>query len=188
MISLTPALFLDRDNTVLRDPGFMRDPNGVVLMPGAGEAIRALNEAGVPVIIVTNQSGMARGIVTPAEYAAVTDRMRALLARDNATLTGVYHCPHLPEVSGECECRKPGTLLYREAAREHPLDLARSWYAGDRLTDVLAATTLGGHGILLASGTIADDDARDRGYSVVENLAGLVEQVLATHPRAASLT
>ncbi len=187
MTSLTPAVFLDRDNTVLRDPGFMRDPGRVALLPGAGAAIRRLNEAGLPVIIVTNQSGMARGIVTPAEYAAVTERMHALLARDNATLTGVYHCPHLPELSGECECRKPGTLLYRHAAREHHLDLERSWYVGDRLTDVLAASTLGGHGILLANGTIADDDARDRGYAVVQDLAGVAERVLAESARSASL-
>ncbi len=182
MTAPTPAVFLDRDNTVLRDPGFMRDPDRVALMPGAGAAIRRLNEAGIPVIIVTNQSGMARGIVTPAEYDAVTDRMHDLLARDNATLTGVYHCPHLPELSGECECRKPGTLLYRQAAREHHLDLARSWYVGDRLTDVLAASALGGWGILLASGTIADDDARSRGYAVVETLADVVERVLAESP------
>lgn len=181
-----PAAFLDRDNTVLRDPGFMRDPDLVALMPGAGAAIRRLNDSGIPVVIVTNQSGMARGIVTPAEYAAVTERMHALLARENATLTAVYHCPHLPEQNGECECRKPGILLYRQAAREHELDLQRSWYVGDRLTDVLAATTLGGRGILLASGTVADEDARDRGYDVVADLDEMVERVLAETPRAAS--
>ena len=187
MSSLRPAVFLDRDNTVLRDPGFARDPDLVTLMPGAGAAIRKLNDAGLPVIVVTNQSGMARGLVTPAEYAAVTDRMHALLARENATLTAVYHCPHLPELTGECECRKPGTLLYRQAAREHQLDLSRSWYVGDRLTDVLASTTLGGRGVLLASGTIADDDARDRGYCVVANLAEMAAQVTAEAPRTVSI-
>lgn len=186
MTPLRPAAFLDRDNTVLRDPGFARDPDLVVLMPGAGPAIRRLNAAGIPVVIVTNQSGIARGIVTPAEYAAVTDRMHALLALDDARLTAVYHCPHLPELSGECECRKPGTLLYRQAAEEHRLDLRRSWYIGDRLTDVMAATPLGGHGLLLASGTIADDDARGRGHVVVADLTEAAEWVVSDAHRAVS--
>ncbi len=180
MMTLTPAVFLDRDNTVLHDPGFLRNPDLVAMLPGAGTAIARLNAAGIPVVIITNQSGLARGTLSQADYDGVTKRMHALLDAAGAHLDGVYYCPHLPEITGPCTCRKPGPKLYEQAAADLNIDLGRSWYVGDRLTDALAATTFGGMGIVLESGTCADQDARERGYHVVKTLEEVATEVIAS--------
>src|SRR3979411_3046722 len=103
------AAFLDRDGTIVEDPGFLHEPGQVNLLPGAAAAIRALNDAGVLVVTVTNQSGIARGIYTMADYVAVQRRLGELLAAPphGAHLDGAYVCPHHPDVGGPCECRKP---------------------------------------------------------------------------------
>ena len=131
-MSARPAVFLDRDGTLIEDRHYLRDPEGVHLLPGAAGAVRQLNAAGVAAVVVTNQSGIARGLLTEADYRATADRLDELLAREDARLDGAYHCPHLPEISGPCECRKPAPLLYRRAAQDLDLDLARSWWVGDR--------------------------------------------------------
>lgn len=147
-----PAVFLDRDGTLIADTGFVRDPDQVRLLPGVAQAVARLNAAGLPVIVVTNQSGIARGMLTEATYRAVADRVSALLGAEGAHLTATYHCPHYPGISGPCACRKPGTLLYERAAEEHGLDLKRSWWIGDRERDILPARAFGGTGILLQPG------------------------------------
>jgi D-glycero-D-manno-heptose 1,7-bisphosphate phosphatase len=149
--SRRPALFLDRDGTIIEDEHYGRDPARVRLMDGATEGIRQANAAGVPVIVVTNQSGIGRGIISPAEYAAMAARIDALLAADGARVDATYFCPHFPEVDGQCGCRKPGTLLYEQAAEAFGLDLARSVYVGDRARDVAAAVRFGGLGLLVPS-------------------------------------
>jgi D-glycero-D-manno-heptose 1,7-bisphosphate phosphatase len=151
-VSGRPAVFLDRDGTLIEDRGYLRDPDQVALLPGASGAVRRLDLAGLPVVVVTNQSGIARGLLTEDDYLATARRLDALLAADGARLAGHYHCPHLPEVSGPCECRKPGALLYRQAAADLALDLTRSWWVGDRVRDVAAARELGGRGILVLTG------------------------------------
>ena len=146
------AVFLDRDGTIIEDSGFVRDPGVVRLLPGAAPAIRSLRDAGFHVIVVTNQSGIARGLLTEAEYFSVAARMDTLLAAEGAVVDATYMCPHHPEVTGPCECRKPGTLHYRLAAERFGLDLARCWWVGDRPTDVEPAAALGGRGVLLGEG------------------------------------
>lgn len=148
-----PAVFLDRDGTIIEDTGFLRDPGLVRLLPGAAAAIRRLREAGFAVVVVTNQSGIARGLITPGEYQAVAARVDALLAAEGAGVAGTFMCPHHPDFTGPCECRKPASRLYRQAAEQLGLDLSRSWWVGDRPTDVQPATALGGRGILLGPGT-----------------------------------
>jgi histidinol-phosphate phosphatase family protein len=148
-VSSLRAVFLDRDGTLIEDRGFARDPAAVRLLPGAAAAVRSFRDAGYLAIVVTNQSGIARGILTEAEYRSVAQRMEALLAAEGATVDATYMCPHHPEITGPCECRKPGTLHYRMAADRFGLDLARCWWIGDRATDVEPATALGGRGILL---------------------------------------
>lgn len=145
------ALMLDRDGTIIEDEHYGRDPARVRLIDGAAEGIRCANAAQVPVIVVTNQSGIGRGIISPAEYAAVAARVDALLAADGARIDATYYCPHHPEVDGPCRCRKPGTLLYERAADDHALSLPQSVYIGDRARDVAAATAFGGFGILVPS-------------------------------------
>lgn len=179
-----PAVFLDRDGTLVNDPGFQRDPSTVELLPGAAAAVARLNAAGVAVIVVTNQSGVARGLITPAEYAAVERAIAARFAAEGARLDATYHCPHYPAVGGPCECRKPGTLLYRRAAEEWRLDLPASWGVGDRVTDLEPVTALGGRGLLVRTGAGRKNEAAAlaAGYPVVADLAAAVDQILGSAP------
>ncbi len=147
-----PAAFLDRDGTIMVEREFLADPAGVELIPGAVDGLRALRHAGFALVLVTNQSGIARGLFRLEDFRAVQGRLEALLAADGVHLAGVYLCPHHPDFGLPCECRKPGPGLYRQAERELRLDLAHSLYIGDRLSDVDAAATLGGTGILVRSG------------------------------------
>lgn len=145
------AVFFDRDGTLIRDVNFLSRPEQVELIAGAAAAVRRVNDAALPAIVITNQSGIARGYFTQADYEKVHARMVELLKAEGAHVDAAYVCPHFPDVSGPCECRKPGTLLYRRAAEEHGLDAAASWFIGDRLRDVSPAEALGGTGILVPS-------------------------------------
>ena len=147
-----PAVFLDRDGTLIEDAGYLRDPRDVRLLPGSAQAIRYLNVAGVPAIVVSNQSGIARGLLTQEQYRRTEERLDELLSQNGSRLTGHYFCPHLPEVDGPCDCRKPGTLLYQQAAQRFGIALDRSWWVGDRVRDVLPAEAFGGRGILVLTG------------------------------------
>jgi D-glycero-D-manno-heptose 1,7-bisphosphate phosphatase len=177
-VSPRPAVFLDRDGTVIPDTGFVRDTEGVSLLPGAAAAVARLNAAGFPVIVVTNQSGIARGLLTEAAYAAVAARVEQLLGAEGARLTATYHCPHHPDVTGPCACRKPGVLLYHRAAEEHDVDLTRSWWIGDRMRDVVPARAFGGRGILLGTGGDTMEEATAAGFQIALDLAAAVELIL----------
>src|SRR5262249_36765011 len=109
------AAFLDRDGTIIRDASYVRDPADVALLPRAADAIRRLNAARIPVIVVTNQSGISRGLLTRDDYERVRRRIDALLSAKGARIDATYVCPHFPEITGACECRKPGLKLYRDA-------------------------------------------------------------------------
>lgn len=181
-----PAVFLDRDGTLVDDPGFLRDPEGVRLLPRAAAAVARLNAARFAVVVVTNQSGLAQGFITPTEYRAVERRVAELLEREGARLDATYHCPHYPSVTGPCECRKPGTLLYRQACADLGLDPGRSWGVGDRVTDLEPVRSLGGRGILVRTGTGSDHAARamEAGFPVEDDLEAAVARILreAGHP------
>ena len=174
------AVFLDRDGTLINDPGYARDPEQVRLLPGAGDAVRRINQAGLLAIVVTNQSGIARGLLTDEDYRAMEGRVDALLSAAGARLDAHYFCPHLPEISGPCECRKPGTLLYRQAAERFSIDLPASWWVGDRLRDVQPATVLGGRGILLTESAAEAEvrQAEAEGYETVSHLPEAVERLI----------
>jgi histidinol-phosphate phosphatase family protein len=152
-----PAVFADRDGTLMVDVGYVRRPEDVELIPGVAGAVRRLNDAGMPIVVVTNQSGIARGLLTEADYEAVQRRFVELLAREGAQLSATYMCPHHPEVDGPCDCRKPGARLYRRAAAELSLDLARSFYVGDRWRDVAVTDDVGGRAILVKTGAMPDE-------------------------------
>jgi histidinol-phosphate phosphatase family protein len=176
-----PAAFLDRDGTIMRDMHYPRDPDAVVLIAGATDAMRRLAEAAVPVVVITNQSGIAQGKVLPSEYEAVRARLDALLAAEGVTVAGHYFCPHHPDFTGPCDCRKPGTLLYETAALDHGLDVTRSLFAGDRWRDVQPALTLGGFGVMVPSEAtpIPDRDRAEREAIVVPTLDEAVTMFLA---------
>jgi D-glycero-D-manno-heptose 1,7-bisphosphate phosphatase len=154
------AAFLDRDGTIIHDADYLADPDGVRLLPGAGASIARLNANGIPVIVVTNQSGIARGLMTLDDYERVRARLDEVLAAEGARVDATYFCPHHPDYTGPCACRKPGTLLYRRAAEAHDIDLARSGYIGDRWRDVAAAQEFGGRAILVPSSSTPAEDLR----------------------------
>jgi D-glycero-D-manno-heptose 1,7-bisphosphate phosphatase len=187
LASLRPGVFLDRDGTIISDPGYLRDPALVVMLHGAGPAIAQLNRAGLPVIVVTNQSGISRGLLTEAEYTNVAGRLDRLLEPFGARIDASYYCPHAPERDGPCPCRKPGTRLFEQAAAEHRIDLARSWWVGDRLSDVLPAAALGGTGVLVETGQgpTHRDAARTAGFAVVSGLEAAADRILSEARRKA---
>ena len=147
--SPAPALFIDRDGTLIADAHYLADASRVQLLPGAAAAVANANAAQVPVVVVTNQSGIARGLITTSQYEAVRDRTNALRRAGGAAVLATYHCPHWGHPKELCECRKPGLGMYREAAAAYQLDLMRSAYIGDRWRDVQPALATGGIGILV---------------------------------------
>jgi formyltetrahydrofolate-dependent phosphoribosylglycinamide formyltransferase len=170
------AVFLDRDGTIIEDVAYLRDSEQLRLLPGAADAIKRLNASGFLAIVVTNQSGIARGLLSRNDYLVAERRVDELLAQEGARLDAHYFCPHLPELTGPCECRKPGPLLYRQAAEQFHIDLTRSWWVGDRLRDVLPADALGGRGILVLSGA-GQAEAADRKASKFAQARDLAEAV-----------
>jgi D-glycero-D-manno-heptose 1,7-bisphosphate phosphatase len=172
------AVFLDRDGTIIEDAGYLRQPEQVHLLPGSAE-IRRLNEAGLPVIVVTNQSGIARGILTADDYQATQRRVDELLEREGARIDAHYFCPHLPELTGPCECRKPGLLLYRQAAERFDVNLKASWWVGDRIRDVIPAESFGARGILVRTGAGVEEAARPDAARFIQtrDLAEAVELI-----------
>ncbi len=177
------AVFLDRDSTLIRDPGYLSDPDAVELLPGVADGLRTLAAAGWPLVVVSNQSGIARGLFTAATVEAVMARVRAELADAGVTLLADYFCPHHPDFTGPCDCRKPGLALFRRAAAEHGLDLAASWYVGDRWHDVAPGVSLGGRGVLLARDAGAADaqQALAHGVAVAPDLAVAARLIVPPH-------
>jgi histidinol-phosphate phosphatase family protein len=179
------AAFLDRDGTVIRDANYIADPRDVEVLPDAPDAIRRLTQNGMAVIIVTNQSGIGRALFAPEDYEAVRRRLDDLLAAEGAHIDASYMCPHHPDVSGPCDCRKPGLALYRQAIAEHDLDSSRSVFIGDRWRDLAPADTLGGARYLIDLDTTPPED-RDRahraGVEIVGSLGEAVDRFLAALP------
>ncbi len=175
-----PAAFLDRDGTIIVDPGYLDDPEQVRLIPDSASAIRRLNEAGWAVVVVTNQSGIARGYFTEADYDAVRAQVDELLSRQGARVDAHYHCPHYPAISA-CECRKPGLQHYLHALGRFGIDPAKSWCVGDRLSDVLPAVRLGAHGLLVRTGEgeASRIEAELAGFASVPDLAAAVTRMLS---------
>ncbi len=163
--------FLDRDGTLIRDTGYIAMPDEVELLAGAAEAVRLLNEAGVPVVVVTNQSGIGRGLLDEPAFQAVQVRFESSLAGAGARIDATYFCPHAP--ADRCGCRKPGLALYRKAA-ENGFETAGALYAGDRVRDVLPALALGGLGMLVAGEKGAyDGHVPSEGILVPDLLTGV---------------
>lgn len=147
---LRPAVFLDRDGTISEEMGYVNHVDRLQIFPYAAEAIRCLNQAEIPVIVVTNQSGVARNIFPESLVHEVHKKMVAELAAAGAWIDAIYFCPHKSE--DICECRKPNPGMLERAAREHGLDLAGSWVVGDRYADLEMAYAAGSRGILVMTG------------------------------------
>ena len=145
-----PAVFLDRDGTITRYVEYCRRPEDLRLLPGAGAAIRRLNDAERLVVVVTNQSAIGRGWLTVAQLDAIHDKLRRSLRRFGARVDAIYHCPHHPDDG--CACRKPRAGMFLRAARELGVELSASFSVGDRLLDVASGHAAGVRGVLLRCG------------------------------------
>jgi histidinol-phosphate phosphatase family protein len=175
------ALFLDRDGTLIEDVGYIKDPNDVALVPGVAGALRTAHNRQWPVIVVTNQSGIARGKLTAADYDAVRKRTLEMLSEFGAYIDAEYVCPHHPDFTGPCDCRKPGVALFERAMNDHGIDGGRSAFIGDRWRDIAPAAHFGGRGILVPSpGTPTDEVEKARAeMTVVATLQEAVDLALS---------
>ena len=148
--ALRPAVFLDRDGTISEEVGYLNHASRFRMFSFAPTAIRSLNEAGLPVILVTNQSGVGRGYFPESLVHMVHEMMARELAAQGARLDAIYYCAHIS--SDACECRKPQTGMLDLAARDHALDLKRSFVVGDRHGDMVLAENAGARSILVRTG------------------------------------
>lgn len=153
-----PAVFLDRDGTINQERGHIKTPEDLVLLSGAGGAIRRLNESQYLTIIVTNQSVIARGKCTEDEMDVIHNRLQLLIGEYGASIDRIYYCPHYPdeclpegrkELNIICDCRKPQPGLITRAAKDMNIDLSLSWMVGDMISDIQAAKRVGVRSILL---------------------------------------
>ena len=154
---MRPAVFLDRDGTLLEEAGYLDRLERLVFFPYAIDAVRLLNRGGFAVVLITNQSGVGRGMYDEAFVHRAHDVIAERVAGGAAHIDGYYYCPHHPAADIEqyrlrCECRKPGIGMLRQAAGELDLDLSRSFSVGDKWTDVQAGKAAGGAGILVRTG------------------------------------
>jgi D-glycero-D-manno-heptose 1,7-bisphosphate phosphatase len=167
------AVFLDRDGTIMEDAHYIKSPDQVRLIPGAARAVKRINDAKVPAIVITNQSGLARGKFTLDDYEAVRRRFESLLQGEGAHIDASYYCPHHPTITGPCDCRKPATRMFEDAIRDFNLNPANVAYVGDRWRDVAASKTLGGRGIMISSHMTKDEDRRKAGEDEIETATDL---------------
>lgn len=144
------AVFLDRDGTINEESGYLSSPENLSLIKGAAEAVKKLNNIGIKVIVISNQSGVGRGYFSEKDLARVNKRLIDLLSSYGARIDAIYYCPHHPD--DNCECRKPKPGLLKKAALEHSVDLTRSYVVGDKKTDVELAGNAGSKGILVKTG------------------------------------
>jgi D-glycero-D-manno-heptose 1,7-bisphosphate phosphatase len=186
-LTRAPAVFLDRDGTLIEDAGYLRAVRDVRFFPWTVDAIRALNQAGLPVVVITNQSGVARGFLTEAVIADVHRHMSAVLDAGGARIDAYYYCPHHPDGSvaayaRRCDCRKPASGLIDRAAADLGLDPLRSFVVGDKWLDVGAARAAGARGILVRTGYGATEEEQPLPYlsadAVVDNLVEAVSWIL----------
>jgi D-glycero-D-manno-heptose 1,7-bisphosphate phosphatase len=186
MAPLKPAIFLDRDGTLNEEVDYLCDPDELVLIPGAAASVARLNAMGVPVIVVTNQSGIGRGRFTWDDFHAVMARMDELLAAEGARVDGVYIAPHHEKGQGAYAVvdhpdRKPNPGMLTRAAEDHGLDLARSWMIGDKAIDLEAGRRAGCQVALVRTGYGSKVDGALADL-VAEDLPAALTRILAQWP------
>jgi D-glycero-D-manno-heptose 1,7-bisphosphate phosphatase len=196
----TSAIFIDRDGTLNEDRGYLSSVDELVIYPWAAEAVRLVNESGLKAVVITNQSGVARELCTEEEVRAIHDALIAELRRAGAHLDGIYYCPHHPEIGRPpyrmvCDCRKPRPGLLQRAAREHSIDLKRSYVVGDKWSDLELAHNVGARSALVLTGYGSMTKARLKGISrqpdfiaddLLEAVKAIIENLGTLPPAVAS--
>ncbi len=174
-----PAVFLDRDVTIIEDVPYLFEPDKVKLIKGAGVAIKNLNSLGFRVLVVTNQSGVGRGYFKEADVEAVHKRLSSLLDLDGASIDGYFWCPHKPDEG--CACRKPGTQMIDRALKKYPTDIENSYVIGDKSLDMGLAENAGATSILVKTGLgaeVEEEEGFEAGF-VANDIAEAVEWIMA---------
>lgn len=157
MTTRSKAVFIDRDGTISEDKHFLKDPDDLELIPGSTKGIKMLNKMGYKIIVVTNQSGVARGYFSEDSVKTVNARLKELLKTGGAHIDALYYCPHhptdgIPPYKGDCECRKPATGMIDSAVSDFNIDPSVSYVVGDKLVDIELAHRAGAKGILVKTG------------------------------------
>jgi len=173
---------LDRDGTLIVDKPYLSDPRAVELIEGAGAALRRLAGLGFGLVLVTNQSGVARGLVSPERLGEIHRRLEALLEAEGVHLAGIYVCPHDPQ--DDCACRKPRTALLERAARELGFDPQRAFVVGDKASDIALGRAVGATTLLVLTGHVASQGeagsvAADHVVADLAEAAGRIEQIVS---------
>ncbi len=179
----TAAVFMDRDGTINEEVGYLSRMDQLTLYPGTAEAIRLVNGSGMKAVVITNQSGIARGYFTEDFIRSVHDRINEILRVEEAHIDGFYFCPHHPVYGNgiykqDCTCRKPRPGLLLQAAVEMNIDLTRSYMIGDMLKDVDAGRSAGAKGILVRTGYGPNIVVTDKPAYIAEDLLAAVKWVL----------
>jgi D-glycero-D-manno-heptose 1,7-bisphosphate phosphatase len=185
-----PAVFLDRDGTLVVERGYLADAEALEVLPGVPGALRRLRASGFALVVISNQSGIGRGLFPAARAYEAMARLRSDLRPHGAEPDAIYFCPHTPEAG--CACRKPGTALLERAAEDLMLDLARSFMVGDKAIDAAAGVNAGGHGILLRTGYGREEERRlgevpgmPVPHAVCDDLAAAADWILQRHDPSA---
>ncbi len=184
-----PAVFLDRDGVITKHVHYLHRVAEIALVPGAADAIRRLNARDIAAVIVTNQSAVARGLLSEAELRAIHEELSRMLGKEGARIDGIFYCPHHPDFGAppyrrDCECRKPKPGLLLEAASELDIDLGESAIVGDSLTDIAAGRRAGcGTAVLVLTGDGRGERELLKGADyrpdfISEDIAAAVDRIL----------
>lgn len=184
-----PGVFLDRDGTVIRDPGYLTCSEQIEVLPRVPEALRLLRQHGLTVAVITNQSAVARGLLSERQLEEIHRDLKRRLAESGAFLDGIYYCPHHPTEGHapyriSCECRKPNTGLVARAAAELDLELGRSYVVGDQWTDMELAFRIGAKGFLIGGDRGEGGGQKGEACVVVDLLEAARRIVADVHKRS----
>ena len=180
-----PTVFLDRDGTLNVEVNYLHRIADLVLIPGAAAAIKRLNQAYYYVVVVTNQAGIARGYYDEAALHQLHEHLLSVLAAEGATIDAFYFCPHHPDFTGPCACRKPGTGMLLQAVQDLNIDLAHSWLVGDTASDLAAGREVGCRTVLVRTGygrkterdLVADEP---HPIAIVDDIGAAIDFILST--------
>jgi len=183
---MNKAVFLDRDGTIIEDVGYLNNPLDIKFIPGTIEAIKKLNQAGYKVVVITNQSGVARGLIREDMLQTIDKTIQKTILAGGGHLDAIYYCPHHAEhghypYKRECDCRKPGPGMILKAAKDLKLDLSQSFMIGDKISDIEAGINSGVKPILVLSGRGQHEQTKldNKKAGICQDLSQAVGQILA---------